>query len=172
MIAQTSPATQDYRGHGSGSQRTPIGDASGYGVTLFAGHRPPREPYDSTLSRPLMAARGKSRAGAKNGDCHQFAHHSPRNKVLSLKRIGWLYPIFPEVCVQTLKVEKAPRLVCILGYHEPNELARFSHQVARKVLGVESRSTSPLLVRVEPWRRIHFLVGPAPPPCLPSFAVF
>ena len=27
----------------------------------------------------------------KNGDCHQFApRHDPRNKALSLKRIGWL----------------------------------------------------------------------------------
>ena len=24
--------------------------------------------------------------------------HSPRKKVLSLKRIGWLYPIFPQSC--------------------------------------------------------------------------
>ena len=31
----------------------------------------------------------------KIGDCHQFApRHDPRNKALSLKRIGWLYPIF------------------------------------------------------------------------------
>ena len=31
----------------------------------------------------------------KNGDCHQFApRHGPRKKVLSLKRIGWLYPFF------------------------------------------------------------------------------
>ena len=41
-----------------------------------------------------LAARGKSRAGAKNGDCHQFAPLWPRNKALSLKRIGWLCPIF------------------------------------------------------------------------------
>ena len=42
-----------------------------------------------------LSARGKSRARAKNGDCHEFApRHIPRNKVLSLKRIGWLYPIF------------------------------------------------------------------------------
>ena len=35
----------------------------------------------------------------KNGDCHQFApHHSPRSKTLSLKRIGWLYSIFRDVC--------------------------------------------------------------------------
>ena len=41
------------------------------------------------------SSRGKSRAGAKNGDCHQFARsHDPRNEALSLKRIGWLYPIF------------------------------------------------------------------------------
>ena len=45
-----------------------------------------------------LAARGKSRAGAKNGDCHQFApRHDPRNKALSLKRIGWLYPIFRDL---------------------------------------------------------------------------
>ncbi len=25
--------------------------------------------------------------------------HSPRKKVLSLKRIGWLYPIFPHLAV-------------------------------------------------------------------------
>ena len=41
------------------------------------------------------AACGKSRAGAKIGDCHPFApRHGPRNKGFSLKRIGWLYPIF------------------------------------------------------------------------------
>ena len=45
-----------------------------------------------------LAARGKSRAGAKNGDCHQFApRHDPRNKALSLKRIGWLYQIFRDL---------------------------------------------------------------------------
>ncbi len=45
-----------------------------------------------------LSARGKSRARAKNGDCHQFApRHIPRNKVLSLKRIGWLYPISRQV---------------------------------------------------------------------------
>ena len=42
-----------------------------------------------------LAARGKSRAGAKNGDCHQFAPPlGPRSKALALKRIGWLYPLF------------------------------------------------------------------------------
>ena len=46
-----------------------------------------------TLSRPLTSA-----AGVKNGDCHQFApHHGPRSEPLGLKRIGWLYPIFPTV---------------------------------------------------------------------------
>ncbi len=45
-----------------------------------------------------LAAHGKSHGGAKNGDCHQFAfHHDPRNTVLSLKRIGWLYPIFRDL---------------------------------------------------------------------------
>ena len=45
-----------------------------------------------------LAARGKSHGGAKNGDCHQFAfYHDPRNTVLSLKRIGWLYPIFRDL---------------------------------------------------------------------------
>ena len=49
-----------------------------------------------TFSR--VAVRGKSRAEAKNGDCHQFApRHGPRNKALSLKRIGWLYPIFRDL---------------------------------------------------------------------------
>ena len=61
-----------------------------------------------TLSRPLgrpppppdlPPSRGVAslahRRYRKNGDCHQFAsHHDPRNKALSLKRIGWLYPIF------------------------------------------------------------------------------
>ena len=43
---------------------------------------------------------GKHRAGPKNGDCHQFAlHHSSRIKALSLKRIGWLYPIFETFTV-------------------------------------------------------------------------
>ena len=57
-------------------------------------------PTLSTVSKrndvmASLSARGKSRARAKNGDCHQFApRHIPRNKVLSLKRIGWLYPIF------------------------------------------------------------------------------
>ena len=45
-----------------------------------------------------LAARGKGRVGAKNGDCHQFAlHPGPRNEAPSLKRIGWLYPIFRDV---------------------------------------------------------------------------
>ena len=45
-----------------------------------------------------LAARGKSHGGAKNGGCHQFAsHHDPRNTLLSLKRIGWLYPIFSDL---------------------------------------------------------------------------
>ena len=45
----------------------------------------------------FLAARGTTRAGAKNGDCHQFAPHQiPRNKALRLKRIGWLYPIFRD----------------------------------------------------------------------------
>ena len=45
-----------------------------------------------------LAARGKSRAGAKNGDCHQFAPPlGPRDKALGLKRIGWLYPIFRNI---------------------------------------------------------------------------
>ena len=42
-----------------------------------------------------LDARGESRAEAKSGECHQFApRHRPRNKALSLTRIGWLYPIF------------------------------------------------------------------------------
>ena len=46
----------------------------------------------------VLAARGKSHAGAKNGDCHQFAsRHDPRNKAFSLNRIGWLYPIFRRI---------------------------------------------------------------------------
>ena len=45
-----------------------------------------------------LAARGKSRSGAKNGDCHQFTpRYSPIKKALSLKRIGWLYPIFRDL---------------------------------------------------------------------------
>ena len=48
------------------------------------------------------AARGKSHAGAENGDCHQFAsHHDPRNKVLGLKRIGRPYPIFRDPSLST-----------------------------------------------------------------------
>ena len=48
--------------------------------------------------RKRLSARGKSRAGAKNGDCHQFAPPlGPRNKALGLKRIGWLYPIFRNI---------------------------------------------------------------------------
>ena len=52
----------------------------------------------SAESRPKgLTARGKSRSGAKNGDCHQFApRHGPRKRVRSLKRIGWLYPIFRD----------------------------------------------------------------------------
>ena len=46
----------------------------------------------------MLAARGKSRAGAKKGDIWGLPpirpRHSPRNKPLNLKRIGWLYPIF------------------------------------------------------------------------------
>ena len=45
-----------------------------------------------------LAALGKSRSGAKNGDCHQFApRYGPIKKALSLKRIGWLYPIFRDL---------------------------------------------------------------------------
>ena len=52
----------------------------------------------SGLKKSPLAARGKSHAGAKNGDCYQFAsRHDPRNKALSLKRIGWLYPIFRDL---------------------------------------------------------------------------
>ena len=48
--------------------------------------------------RGSLAASGKSHAEAKNGDCHQFApRHGPRNKALSLKRIGWPYPIFRDL---------------------------------------------------------------------------
>ena len=59
--------------------------------------------WRARMSDPhYLAARGKSRAGAKNGDCHQFApRHDPRNKALSLKRIGWLYPIFPRAARRT-----------------------------------------------------------------------
>ena len=46
----------------------------------------------------------------KIGDCHQFApRHDPRNRALSLKRIGWLYPIFQagtELAVRS-KTERA-----------------------------------------------------------------
>ena len=50
------------------------------------------------LTFPHVAVRGKSHAEAKNGDCHQFTpRHDPRNKALSLKRIGWLYPIFRDL---------------------------------------------------------------------------
>ena len=49
-------------------------------------------------ARGSLAARGESHAGAKNGDCHPFApRHGARNKALSLKRIGWLYPIFRDL---------------------------------------------------------------------------
>ncbi len=51
--------------------------------------------------RTALTASGESRGGAKNGDCqdcHQFApRHGPRNEPPSLKRIGWLYPIFRDV---------------------------------------------------------------------------
>ena len=48
--------------------------------------------------RKRLSARGKSRAGAKNGDCHQFAPPlGPRNQALGPKRIGWLYPIFRNI---------------------------------------------------------------------------
>ena len=30
-----------------------------------------------------------------NGKRRRRSRHSPRNTALSLKRIGWLYPIFP-----------------------------------------------------------------------------
>ena len=47
-----------------------------------------------------LAARGENRAGAKNGDCHQFAlGHGPRKTAPGLKRIGWLYPIFRDVYI-------------------------------------------------------------------------
>ena len=48
--------------------------------------------------RGSLSASGKSHAEEKNGGCHQFApRHGPRNKTLSLKRIGWLYPIFRDL---------------------------------------------------------------------------
>ena len=57
-------------------------NASGFSTERYLGSQPEAE----------------SCAGAKNGDCHQFApHHRPRNKGLSLKRIGRLYPIFRDV---------------------------------------------------------------------------
>ena len=56
------------------------------------------EPLRQCKCDMTLAARGKSRARAKNGDCHQFApRHGPRNKALTLKRIGWLYPIFRDL---------------------------------------------------------------------------
>ena len=62
--------------------------------------RPEQERVRSrgTVS-PLFSPGGEAKCvrgpSVKNGDCHQFApRHIPRNKVLSLKRIGWLYPIF------------------------------------------------------------------------------
>ena len=67
----------------------------------------------SAESRPKgLTARGKSRSGAKNGDCHQFApRHGPRKRVRSLKRIGWLYPIFATfTSTAGLSDEQAPRL--------------------------------------------------------------
>ena len=46
-----------------------------------------------------LAARGKSRGAAKNGDCHQFTpRHDLRNKALGLKRISWPCPIFRDPC--------------------------------------------------------------------------
>ena len=48
--------------------------------------RPLRENPYSVAFFPAkgLAARGKSRSGAKNGDCHQFApRHDPRNKHLA-----------------------------------------------------------------------------------------
>ncbi len=51
-------------------------------------------PARTTLRRHL-----KGLCLAKNGDCHLFApHQAPRSKPLSLKRIGWLYPIFRDAC--------------------------------------------------------------------------
>ena len=45
-----------------------------------------------------MAKVVQARKMAKNGDCHQFApRHGLRKKALSLKRIGWLYPIFRDL---------------------------------------------------------------------------
>ena len=51
----------------------------------------------------------QSRARAKNGDCHQFApRHGPRNKALTLKRIGWLYPIFPQTAFKRPPTKREP----------------------------------------------------------------
>ena len=51
-----------------------------------------------------LAARDKSGVGAENGDCHQFSiRHGPRKKALSLRRIGWLYPIFQSPRYQALE---------------------------------------------------------------------
>ena len=44
-----------------------------------------------TLKDPPKQPVAKVMQERKNGDCHQFApRHGPRNKALSLKRIGWL----------------------------------------------------------------------------------
>ena len=64
-----------------------------------------------------LAARGKSRVGVRNGDCHQFASGHNRNKALGLKRIGWLYPIFRDPyfhhwLLSTRSQAAAARLLC------------------------------------------------------------
>ena len=75
------------------------------------------QPHDDALS-----ARGKSRAGAKNGDCHQFApRHDPRNKALSLKRIGWLYPIFRVT--ESRRISHGPQKIA-QGLEESHERPR------------------------------------------------
>ncbi len=54
--------------------------------------------YQFMVGHRTLAPGGKSSSGEKNADCLQFApRHGPRNNRLSLKRPGWLYPIFREV---------------------------------------------------------------------------
>ena len=57
-------------------------------ISSISAGSPPSSPWQKSCK--------SEKSERKIGDCHQFApRHDPRNKALTLKRIGWLYPIFP-----------------------------------------------------------------------------
>ena len=70
--------------------------------------------------------------GRKIGDCHQFAPlHDPRNKALSLKRIGWLYPIFHDLHSYDGLLGRISRRVAVRGGHA----GMLIHRASQRTVG-------------------------------------